>query len=503
MKRLITLTIFSVLLVACGSSIPPAATQNLPTQKFSTDTPSPTETVLQPTIFVEPTLTPGSTDTPSPLLAQPTANSHYRIIAELDYGWKIITAQQQVRIFHPSDQPISEIVLVVQPNWYPGTFHLDELAWMDGTPITNYTLDGIRLTIPLPEPWEPGDLKELSIAFTLNLPTLDRGEEFGPNPFGYTSRQVNLTDWHPFVPPFVDGEWLVHNPWYYGEHLVYPDADYEVEIQVTNAPEGTVIAASALDQGDGNIHRYKVETARNFIWSVSPEYRVFQQDVDGVTLLGYGFPYDAEIGEAAFETTVESFRLYNQIFGPYPHESLTMVQADFLHGMEYDGLYFLSKAFYNTYDGTPATYLVTIAAHETAHQWWFGLVGNDQALEPWLDEALCTFTELLFYENLHPEALQWWWDYRVDYYEPQGWIDLNIYDSEGYRPYRDAVYLNGMKFLLELRELVGEDVFAAFLQDYVARSTNQIATADDFFAILGEHTNADWSLLKAKYFRYP
>jgi aminopeptidase N len=222
-----------------------------------------------------------------------------------------------------------------------------------------------------------------------------------------------------------------------------------------------------------------------------------------VTLLGYGFPYDVEIGEAAFEATVESFKLYNQLFGPYPHESLTMIQADFLHGMEYDGLYFLSKAFYNTYDGTPATYLVTIAVHETAHQWWFGLVANDQAMQPWLDEALCTYTELLYYENRHPEALKWWWDYRVEYYEPQGWVDLNIYDGGGYRPYRDAVYLNGMKFLLELRELVGEDVFAAFLKDYVTRSTNQIATADDFFTILREHTDADWSLLKAKYFRNP
>ncbi len=228
---------------------------------------------------------------------------------------------------------------------------------MDGSPISDYSLEGIRLRIPLVEPWESGTNKELSIAFTLNLPALDRGEEFGPNPFGYTSRQVNLTDWYPFVPPFVDGDWLVHNPWFYGEHLVYPAADYEADIRLINAPEGTVIAANALDRGEGDMHIYQIEQARNFVLSVSPEYRVFQEDVDGVTLLGYSFPYDVAIGEAAFEATVEAYRLYNQLFGPYPHESLTMIQADFLHGMEYDGLYFLSKAFYNTYDGTPATYL--------------------------------------------------------------------------------------------------------------------------------------------------
>lgn len=498
MRTRILFLVMVFFLAACAANPPePAATDpsTPPTVESFTETPPPTETVAPPTV----TPTPSQTPLPLALPSRP----QYQIRAELDYGWKLLTVQQAVSIPNPADQPLAEIVLVVQPNWYPGTFQLDSLNWPDGTPIPSYVLDGIRLTIPLETPLEPGQIQTLEMAFTLQLPTLDRGEDFGPNPFGYTGRQVNLTDWHPFVPPFVAGEWLVHNPWYYGEHLVYPVADYKVEIRLTNAPEGTVIAASALDRGTGEVHHYQQEAARNFVWSVSPEYRVFQETVDGVTLLGYGFPYDAETGQAAFEATVESFRLYSQLFGPYPHESLSMVQADFLHGMEYDGLYYLSKAFYNTYDGTPATYLVAIAVHETAHQWWFGLVGNDQALEPWLDEALCTYTELLYYEHLHPEALQWWWDYRVDYYEPQGWVDLSIYDSGGYRPYRDAVYLNGMIFLRDLRELVGAEVFAAFLQDYVARHSQGLATADEFFAILGEHSAADWSLLKAKYFQYP
>ncbi len=498
MKRWVSFCFLIFFLAACGGGPIPTLTETLvfPTISPLPENPDPTATAIP---------LPTETKTPLPFTEVPVSKEspNYKISAELDYGWKIVTAQQEVIIPHPSDQPISEIVFVVQPNWYPGAFLLDQLNWTDGAAISNYTLDGIRLKIPLAEPWEPDTTKELTFAFTLNLPALDRGEEFGPNPFGYTTRQVNLTDWHPFVPPFVDGDWQVHNPWFYGEHLVYLNADYEAEIRVANAPDGTVIAANALDQGNGDIHNYKIEQARNFVWSVSPEYQVFEEDVDGVTLLGYGFPYDVEIGEAAFETTVESFRLYNQLFGPYPHESLTMIQADFLHGMEYDGLYYLSKAFYNTYDGTPATYLVAIAAHETAHQWWFGLVGNDQAIQPWLDEALCTYTELLYYENLHPEALKWWWNYRVDYYEPQGWVDLSIYDAGGYRPYRDAVYLNGMQFLLELRTLVGEDVFANFLQDYANRNTHKIVKADDFFTILSEHTDADWILLKAKYFQNP
>ena len=502
MKNALLLLLIALLLTACtGSSTPLAATATITAAAPLSPTLPPSPTVTEPP--PSPTLTE-----PSPTLAATSQASspprpQYHISAELDYGWRTLTARQQAVIPHPADQPLSEIVLVVQPNWYPGTFHLDSLTWEDGSEILDYTLDGIRLSIPLATPWNPGVVQTLEISYTLQLPPVERGDEFGPNPFGFTDRQINLVDWQPFVPPFVAGEWLVHNPWYYGEHLVYSVADYTLDFALTNAPAGTLIAASAPDMGQGEMHHYEMAAARNFVLSISPEYRVVQEDVGGVTLYGYSFPYEAEIGQAAFAATVEAFRLYQQLFGPYPHTSLALVEADFEHGMEYDGLYYLSKGFYNTYDGTPATYLVAIAVHETAHQWWFGLVGNDQALEPWLDEALCTYTELLYYEQLHPETEKWWWDYRVDYYDPQGWVDLSIYAAGGYRPYRDAVYLNGMKFLLDLRTLVGEEVFADFLQDYVARNTQKIATADDFFAILREHSDADWSLLKTKYFEYP
>lgn len=457
------------------------------------DTPAPgPPTQIHPT----PTLSP-AIEIPPPIDLHP----RYTISATLDYAWRYLTVAQEVFIPNTSADTLSELTLVVQPNWRPDAFRLMNISWVDETPITTYSLDGIRLRVLLLDPFEPGETLQLSLAYEINIPPLLTSEDFGPNPFGYTARQTNLTDWYPFVPPYIDGEgWLVHNPWYYGEHLVYPVADFDVTIQLTNAPANTVIAASALDTGNGDPHHYRLEGARNFVWSVSPEYRVFQGQVGDTTVLGYAFPYDVIPGEAAFKTTLEALALYNQLFGPYPFDGMTVIQADFDHGMEYSGLYFLSKAFYSIYDGTPSTYLVAIAAHETAHQWWYGLVGNDQALEPWLDEALCTYSEKLFYENLHPASLGWWEYARVAYYEPTGWVDSTIYNTPGYRPYRDAVYLNGALFLDELRALVGEEAFFSFLRDYTTRNTGKLATRDDFFTILGEHSNADWSALLVKYF---
>jgi aminopeptidase N len=167
-----------------------------------------------------------------------------------------------------------------------------------------------------------------------------------------------------------------------------------------------------------------------------------------------------------------------------------MVQADFNHGVEYEGMYFLSRGFFDSYSGSEQSYLVSIAVHETAHQWWYGQVANDQALEPWLDEALCTFSELAYYEQLHPESVAWWWAVRVDFYQPYGRLDRSIYGftdyADQYLEYRNATYLQGAKFLSQLKSVMGEEAFYGFLRDYAAQYRNKIATTEDFFALLGD-----------------
>ena len=50
-------------------------------------------------------------------------------------------------------------------------------------------------------------------------------------------------------------------------------------------------------------------------------------------------------------------------------------------------------------------------------------VANDQALEPWLDEALCTYSEKLYLETYAPQALDWWLQVRLLYYQPRGYVD--------------------------------------------------------------------------------
>jgi hypothetical protein len=423
----------------------------------------------------------------------------YHLNAVYDHARRALSVSEQIHYTNNTPIDLAEIILVVEPHRYPGVFQLERL----GGPVNAYTLNSNRLDVTLTEPLSVGSQVTLEIDYQLALPPIpEPSDEYKPVPFGYTLRQTNLVDWYPFIPPYQDGVgWLAHDPWFFGEHQVYESSDFEIEFQAGGSDEPLVLAASSMPvRQEGDETLYRLDRARNFVLSISPFYQVTTEQVGETTVMSYGLPYFEEGARAALEYTVEALALYNDLFGTYPRASLSVVVADFLDGMEYSGLYFLSRGFFNTYDGTPAGYLAIIAVHETAHQWWYEAVGNDQALEPWLDEALCTYTERLYYEFNRPELADWWWAFRVDFYEPAGPVGGSIYDYTGFRPYRDAVYLRGAQFLEALRQRVGDEAFFAFLRDYYTRSAGELVTSGDFFAILSEHSSAQIDDLREAFF---
>ena len=72
--------------------------------------------------------------------------------------------------------------------------------------------------------------------------------------------------------------------------------------------------------------------------------------------------------------------------------------------MEYPHLVQIDETFYRTWELYP--YLEMITVHETAHQWFYGLVGNDEVDEPWLDEALTEYMTMRYYGYRYDEAAE-------------------------------------------------------------------------------------------------
>jgi hypothetical protein len=508
------------LLVSCvyptpvSLEIPQATLPGTPIgHPFSTNTPSninsPIPTQSQPKLTPTLQITPGDVS-PSPIIPS-QVDTQYNLDAALDYYAHTLSVTETISYVNQTSESIPNLVLVVEANRWPGSFTLLSLIWANGKKIVDYNLQDARLEIPLVEPLGASEELGLKLVYRLDLPVIPLPSEVSrPVPYGYSQRQTNVVDWYPYIPPFRAGTgWLVHPKWGFGEHQVFDVADFDVHLTLVESVSDLLVAASAPAEQDGLEYRYHLGPARTFAFSVSTEYLLQTTIVGDVTVNSYSFPYDQKAGEQVLHDTAAALELYNRILMPYQHSSLTVVEADFLDGMEYDGLYFLSRGFYNLYDGTPQGYLTFIAAHETAHQWWYGLVGNDQALEPWLDEAMCTYMEHVFYENVYTDyqtstgesIVDWWWYYRVNFYDPSGKVNSAIYDFNLFRPYRDAVYLNGAKFFQDLRTLVGDEAFFAFLKDYANREANHIASADDFFVILRDYTTKDVSGLLATYFK--
>jgi len=424
----------------------------------------------------------------------------YTINAALDFDAKTVTVEQAILYPNHTGETLSDLMLAVLPNMWPNGFFLTSLD-VDGKSISNYTLSGQKLFFLLPAPLPPEGTMTLSIAYTLFLPFAEQQDPSVERPriYGYTDRQVNLVNWYPFIVPYEAGTgWVLHDPWYYGEHLVYDAVDFEVSLDTD--PSVVVAASGFAEPGDGPT-RYTLTAGRAFAISASPEFQVLSTQVGDVTVSSYFFPFYENPGKEVLKVSANAVELYSQRFGAYPHRTLAAVMGDFNDGMEYSAFYFLPRDFYNLFDGTPKGYLTFVAAHETAHQWWFERVANDQAANPWLDETPCTYAERLYYEAYHPDLIQWWWAYRMYYYDPSAWVDITVYQGTGFQPYTNAVYFRGAHFLEELRARIGDEAFFAFLNDYATQMDGKIARPADFFNILRQHTSVDFSDLLAAYFQ--
>ncbi len=509
--KITTYYLLVTLLITCS---PQVAT---PAVFTATPLPPPTETLSAPTDASLPTATP----TIAPTLPPALGRSQYTLDLQLNYTAKAASVNETILYPNWTGETLTNLVLAVEPNLWSGGFSLKSIA-VDDQPVTDYTLENLnqRLEIQLPQPLPPSSTITIDITYGLVLPAMqayiDASNDIRPQIYGYSDKQVNFVDWYPFVVPYIPGQgWVLHNPWFYGEHLMYDLADFDVTVTFTDGANPKVAASGsevgldtpALDAAPTNTpsgvvsRHFVLQAGRTFALSMSDHFKVAQQTIGDVTVYSYYFGlYDAP-GQAMLRTTVEAMQTFSERFGPYRHKTLSAVQGDFNDGMEFSGLYFISRDYFNLYDGTPRNYLVAIAAHETAHQWWFDSVANDQGLEPWLDEALSTYSERVYYETVYPEMVDWWWGYRYFEFQQAGYVDTAIYDGGGQRPYWDKVYLTGARFFEDLREQVGDEIFFTFLKNYYSQSVGKQVTSADFFRVLRETTAADITPLLITYFK--
>lgn len=444
---------------------------------------------------------PAPSPTPTQVLPARTI-PRYVLQVSLDYEGHSLEASERVDFVNLTDDTLQELAFNVFPN------HAQDVFLLSGITVKQqgeeeisqlkYTLNGTSLRVQLPTALETGEDLTLHLDFSLDLPQMNPYLLWSNGSLGYSDRMVAVGNWYPALVTYKEGQgWNGFAYHSIGDPYVTEVADYEVEIV---APSGVVVVGSGKEERMGNRWRYTISEARSFAFAASDQYLTTSQQAGHITVSSYYFAAHERSGADALAAAAESLMAFEELFGPYPYSDYRIAEVDFAGGLEFSTLCFLGDDWYVDHPGGYRSGMVSLIAHEVSHQWWYGVVGNDQVREPWLDEALATYSSMLYYERRHPELLEWWWEVEVANHRPSGQIDRPIYAFTDGRTYMNAVYRRGALFLRDLRERMGDEAFFAFLRDYYETEGRQLSTSEDFFVILRRHSEVDMSSLLEEYF---
>lgn len=439
--------------------------------------------------------------------------TRHTVSAKIDYERHSVVVQQQLRTINRGSEALDAVVLDVEPNRFGGVFTLDSVTSDHG--VQSHELSARRLTIDLLRPLAPGCTLEVDLAFRVKVHPIGRGSSGYDGYLGYSNRQLNLAQWLPTLAIRRNGQWITHDVIAIGEQTVTDVADWDVTLTVTDSPPHMVVAApGALISSAAMVWHYTLANAREFAASLSPLFDVrTEAAADGVQVELYAFgdsPVDTPDGKVSgaqqsLDAAAQALALYADLFGAFPYQRMVVVQADFPDGMEFSDLVFVSDIWFRTNPGTPQSYLTLITVHEIAHQWWYARVGSDQALTPWMDEALATYSEYIFYQEQYPDLADWWWQFRVDAFVPKDYngkkVDSTVYDFADGRTYINAVYLRGALMLDDLRQALGTDVFFDWLRRYAQVGDDRVVTPDVFWSLLTPEQLDLINPIRQKYFK--
>jgi transcriptional regulator with XRE-family HTH domain len=445
---------------------------------------------------------PPPTPTSAPVLPARTI-PRYVLQVSLDYEGHSLDASERLDFINLTDDTLRELAFNVFPNHAEDVFLLRSVALSEvgeeeeEVPELEYDLNGTSLRVHLPTALEQGDELTLFLEFSLDLPRMNPYGQWGDGSLGYSDRMLAVGNWYPALVPYREGQgWQAFAYHAVGDPYVTEVADYEVEIL---APSGITVVGTGDEEQIGNRWRYTISEARSFAFAASDQYLSSSEQAGHITVSSYYFAAHESSGADAASAAADALTTFEELFGSYPYSIYRIAEVDFAGGMEFSTMCFLGDDWYGDHPGGYRSGMVSLIAHEASHQWWYGVVGSDQVREPWLDEALATYSSMLYYERRHPELVEWWWEAEVDRYRPLGQIDRPVYAFMDGRTYLNAVYRRGALFIRDIRSRMGDDVFFAFLRDYYESRGKQLSTAEDFFAVLHQHTEVDISSLLEEY----
>jgi hypothetical protein len=373
--------------------------------------------------------------------------------------------------------------------------------------------DRTVVSLPLDTPVAPGETINVQIGWTSRVPrTFARTGAIGDFFF--------LAQWFPKIGVLEDTGWNCHQ--FHAATEFYADFGvYDVQMTV---PAGWVVGATGVererrDLADGTTtHRYYQEDVHDFAWTTSPHYLERRARFEHPALP----PVDMRLllqpehaGQAArhFDATRAALKYYGEWFGPYPYGHVTVIDPAWQSGaggMEYPTLFTAGTRWLAP---ERATQPESVTVHEAGHQFWYGIVANNEFEHAWLDEGLNTFSTGRTLEEAFPPnflAVRFFGGFvpwvlrdvplsrtttgnRLSSYRPAARADAQSRATFEYWPGTASAitYAKTSLWLHTLERRLGWPVLQRILAAYFQRWAFRHPRPDDFFAVANEIAGED------------
>jgi hypothetical protein len=380
-------------------------------------------------------------------------------------------------------------------------------------PDDRNTDDHTVFQVTLPKPVAPGASVEFHVIFHDVLPRVVERT-------GYAHDFDMVGQWFPKVGVWWKNAWNCHQ--FHANSEFFADfGTFDVKVTV---PQNEIVGAggdlvSSTNNSDGTkTLAYHSEDVHDFSWTASPSFTVIEDSWTGsqgpVKIHLLMSPGHMGSAQRYIDAEKGTLRLFEQWYGPYPYDRITMVDPPHggidAGGMEYPTLITLGTSVHMP-QGVLAPEAVT--EHEFGHQYWYGMVATNEFEEAWLDEGINSYTEVKVMDALYgkntsvinfPFAQMGESSFQQTSYlghpdkDPIARFAWQFISSGSYA---DVTYGKTSTVLLTLEKAIGEDTLREALHTYFMRYRFTHPTGEDFLKTIEEVSgkNLRWYFNQAIY----
>jgi hypothetical protein len=431
----------------------------------------------------------------------------YTLQATIDPQSGSVSGQMTLQFTNNTPDTLSELLFRLFPNataiYGGGSLNVTGVTEEGASLKTTLSHDRTVLHVLLQHPLEPKQDISVDLAFNAQVP------EHTTQGYGIFNRALGVTSlagWYPLLAPYDNG-WQAPSVWWVGDAMWAETSLYEVMLTL---PAGYQVVSTGVSvgqqAGNGQVTWHMVSgPAREFALAISDRFQVLETQMDGVTLHYYALPAQRSTNSPkdGLGIMAQAFHTYVNRFGPYPFPELDMVE----NRVTVDGYEFSSMVEIDYIARTQSRlddyqYFV---AHEVAHQWWYGLVGDSSVYEPWLDEGFATYSAVIYLGDTEgaqaaSRLLAAWKNAEGPHGPNDPPLNSSTLDFSSWAAYHKIVYTHAAFFLDQLRQELGDDKFFELLKRYQVTYRYQLVTTTDFLNMAQQVAGHDLSPLFSTWF---